>query len=79
MKCTSDYPASPEEANLLTIPELIRKYKCPVGLSDHTMGNAVAIASVALGASIVEKHFITDRSLGGVIPRFLQISMRCDR
>ena len=70
LKCTSDYPASPEEANLLTIPQLIKKYKCPVGLSDHTMGNAVAIASVALGASIVEKHFITDRGLGGVDSMF---------
>ena len=70
LKCTSDYPASPEEANLLTIPQLIKKYKCPVSLSDHTMGNAVAIASVALGASIVEKHFITDRGLGGVDSMF---------
>ena len=48
------------------------RYKCVVGLSDHTMGNAVAITSIALGATIIEKHFTTDRNIAGVTHRFLQ-------
>ncbi len=65
LKCTSEYPAPFEEVNLRTIPGLAVDYKLPVGLSDHTPGCEVAIAAVALGACVVEKHFILDRSLGG--------------
>ncbi len=65
LKCTSAYPAPPEEANLLTIPELARGFGCPVGLSDHTMGTAVPVAAVALGASIIEKHLCLRRADGG--------------
>ncbi len=56
LKCTSAYPALPEEMNLRTIPELARKFEVPAGLSDHTMGIAVPVAAVALGACIIEKH-----------------------
>ena len=62
LKCTSAYPASPEEMNLRTIPELARRFGVPVGLSDHTMGMAVPVAAVALGASIIEKHLTLSRS-----------------
>lgn len=62
LKCTSKYPAPPEEINLKTISYLKKLFKCPVGLSDHTLGIAVPIASVALGANIIEKHFILDRA-----------------
>lgn len=65
LKCTSAYPAPLEEINLKTIPDLQQKFNCPVGLSDHTVGIAVPIAAVAVGARIVEKHFILDRKLGG--------------
>ena len=65
LKCTSAYPAPPEEANLLTIPELALRFGCPVGLSDHTMGIAVPVAAVALGACIIEKHLCLRRADGG--------------
>ena len=65
LKCTSAYPAPPEEANLLTIPELTRLFECPVGLSDHTMSVAVPVAAVALGAYIIEKHLCLRRADGG--------------
>lgn len=65
LKCTSSYPAPPEEANLLTIPHMAQAFNCPVGLSDHTMGSAVAVAAVALGAKIIEKHFTISRVDGG--------------
>jgi len=65
LKCTSSYPAPPEEVNLLTIPDIATRFGVVAGLSDHTMGGAVAVASVALGSRIVEKHFILDRSIGG--------------
>jgi len=65
LKCTSAYPAPPEEANLRTIPELARRFDCPAGLSDHTMGIAVPVAAVALGACIVEKHMCLSRADGG--------------
>ncbi len=65
LKCTSDYPAPIEEANLLTIPNMADTFGTIVGLSDHTLGSSVAIASVALGAKVIEKHFILDRDLGG--------------
>lgn len=63
LKCTSEYPAPYKKINLKTIPHLMDLFKCPIGLSDHTMGFAVPIASVALGASIIEKHFILDRKI----------------
>jgi N-acetylneuraminate synthase len=65
LKCTSAYPAPAEEANLRTIPELARRYDCPAGLSDHTMGIAVPVAAVALGARIIEKHMCLRRADGG--------------
>lgn len=65
LKCTSAYPAPLEEINLNTIPNLADTFKTVVGLSDHTLGISVPIASVALGASIIEKHLTLDRSLGG--------------
>ncbi len=65
LKCTSTYPATIEDANLLTIQDMRQRYKVKVGLSDHTMGSEVAIASVVMGVEIIEKHFIIDRSIGG--------------
>ncbi len=65
LKCTSSYPAVPEEINLRTIPHLAEAFGCPVGLSDHTMGSAVAVAAVALGARVIEKHFTLSRADGG--------------
>lgn len=65
LKCTSSYPAPPEEANLLTIPHMGQAFNCPTGLSDHTMGSAVAVAAVALGARVIEKHFTISRADGG--------------
>lgn len=65
LKCTSEYPATIEEANLLTIPDMKKKFGVRVGLSDHTEGAIVPMAAVALGAEVVEKHFIIDRSIGG--------------
>ena len=65
LKCTSAYPARPEEANLRTIPELARRFHCPAGLSDHTMGVAVPVAAVAVGACILEKHLCLRRADGG--------------
>ena len=65
LKCTTAYPAPAEEANLRTIPHMAEAFHCPVGLSDHTMGSAVAVAAVALGARIVEKHFTLSRADGG--------------
>jgi len=70
LKCTSTYPASPEASNLLTIPHMRALFDCEVGLSDHTMGVGVAVASVALGASVIEKHFTLDRADGGVDSTF---------
>jgi pseudaminic acid synthase len=65
LKCTSSYPAPLKEVNLNTIPDMRQKFKTVVGLSDHTMGVSVPVASVALGAKIIEKHFILDKALGG--------------
>lgn len=65
LKCTSAYPAPPEEMNLRTIPNMAEAFGCPVGLSDHTLGIAVPVAAVALGACIVEKHFTLSRSIPG--------------
>lgn len=65
LHCISAYPAADEEANLRTVPHLGEAFGCVSGLSDHTLGSAVAIASIALGASMVEKHFTIDRADGG--------------
>lgn len=65
LKCTSAYPAPPEEANLRTIPHLADAFGVPAGLSDHTMGSAAAVASVCLGGCIIEKHFTKSRSEPG--------------
>ena len=62
LKCTSAYPAQPEEMNLHTIPHMAEAFGAPVGLSDHTLGIAVPVAAVALGACIVEKHFTLSRN-----------------
>jgi pseudaminic acid synthase len=70
LKCTSTYPASPENTNLLTIPHLSQLHNCLVGLSDHTMGIGVSVAAVALGARIIEKHFTLRRADGGVDSAF---------
>lgn len=70
LKCTSTYPSSPKNSNLLTIPHLRSLFGCEVGLSDHTMGVGVSVASVVLGASVVEKHFTLSRADGGVDSAF---------
>lgn len=70
LKCTSHYPADPVDANLATIPHLAQLFDCQVGLSDHTAGIGVAVASVVLGASVIEKHFVLDRGEGGVDAEF---------
>lgn len=70
LKCTSTYPATPENSNILTIPHLRELFDVQVGLSDHTMGIGVAVASVVLGATVIEKHFTLTRADGGVDSAF---------
>lgn len=70
LQCTSTYPASPRNSNLVTIPHMRSLFGCEVGLSDHTMGVGVAVAAVALGATVIEKHFTLDRAAGGVDSTF---------
>jgi N-acetylneuraminate synthase len=70
LKCTSTYPATAENTNILTIPHLRKLFGCEVGLSDHTMGVGVSVASVALGATVIEKHFTISRADGGVDSAF---------
>jgi pseudaminic acid synthase len=70
LKCTSTYPASAENSNVVTIPHMSSLFSCHVGLSDHTMGVGVAVASVALGARVIEKHFTLRRADGGVDSTF---------
>ena len=65
LKCTSSYPAPIEEANLCMIADLANRFKVKVGLSDHTLGSIAGITAVSLGACMIEKHFILDRSIGG--------------
>ncbi|MES2680266.1 MAG: pseudaminic acid synthase [Bacteroidota bacterium] len=65
LKCTSAYPAAPEDANLLTIPDIKKRFSVAAGLSDHTMGIEGPVVAVALGAKVIEKHFILDKSVGG--------------
>jgi N-acetylneuraminate synthase len=70
LKCTSTYPATAGNSNILTIPHLRELFGCEVGLSDHTMGVGVSVASVALGATVIEKHFTLNRADGGVDSAF---------
>jgi pseudaminic acid synthase len=70
LKCTSTYPSTPENTNLLTIPHLQQLFNCIVGLSDHTMGIGAAVAAVTLGARVIEKHFTISRAEGGVDSAF---------
>jgi N-acetylneuraminate synthase len=70
LKCTSTYPAPPSDINLLTIPHLSELFNCNVGLSDHTLGNGAACASVALGAVVIEKHFTMDNEDSGSDSKF---------
>ena len=70
LKCTSTYPATSDNTNILMIPHMRELFECEVGLSDHTMGIGVAAASVALGATVIEKHFTLSRANGGVDSAF---------
>lgn len=70
LKCTSSYPATPEGTNLRTIPHMKDLFNCKVGLSDHTLGIGAAVASIALGATVIEKHFTLSRADGGVDSAF---------
>lgn len=70
LKCTSNYPARPIDANLRTVPHLAQLFNCQVGLSDHTPGVGVSVAAVALGATVIEKHFVLDRNGGEVDAEF---------
>ncbi len=70
LKCTSTYPATPNNTNILTIPHMRELFGCEVGLSDHTMGIGVSVASIALGATVIEKHFTLNRTDGGVDSTF---------
>lgn len=70
LKCTSSYPASPKDSNVLTIPAMAEIFDLPVGLSDHTPGIGVALAAIALGARLIEKHFTIRRADGGVDSAF---------
>lgn len=70
LKCTSSYPADPKDSNISTIAIMREKFECEVGLSDHTLGIGAAIASIAFGSSIIEKHFTLDRKKGGIDSAF---------
>jgi len=70
LKCTSTYPATPENTNLRTISHMKDLYKCPIGLSDHTMGIGASVAAIAFGAVLIEKHFTLSRADGGVDAAF---------
>ncbi|MCP1663167.1 sialic acid synthase SpsE [Methanocalculus sp. AMF5] len=70
LKCTSTYPATPENSNILTIPHMRELFGCEVGLSDHTLGIGAAVAAVAHGATVIEKHFTLARADGGVDSAF---------
>lgn len=70
LKCTSNYPANPQNSNIATIPHMRELFNCQIGLSDHTLGVGVPVASVALGATVIEKHFTLSRADGGVDSAF---------
>lgn len=70
LKCTSAYPAEPEDANLLTIPDIEKRFGVKAGLSDHTLGIEAPVVATALGAKVIEKHFILDKSIGGADAHF---------
>jgi pseudaminic acid synthase len=70
LKCTSTYPATPLNTNILTIPHMREMFGCEIGLSDHTMGIGVSVASIAMGATVIEKHFTLNRADGGVDSTF---------
>lgn len=70
LKCTSQYPAEIADANLATIPDMKKRFNVEVGVSDHTMGSIVPMVAVTLGATVVEKHFILDRNMGGADSAF---------
>lgn len=70
LKCTSAYPADPEDANLITIPDIIKRFKVNSGLSDHTLGIEAPVVAVSLGAKVIEKHFILNKSIGGADAHF---------
>jgi len=70
LKCTSTYPATPENSNVLTIPHMRKLFNCEVGLSDHTMGIGASVSAIAHGATVIEKHFTLNRADGGVDSTF---------
>ena len=70
LKCTSTYPATPENSNVLTIPHMRELFDCEIGLSDHTMGIGTSVAAIAQGATVIEKHFTLSRADGGVDSTF---------
>jgi pseudaminic acid synthase len=70
LKCTSSYPASPEDSNLATLPDMAKRFRCQIGVSDHTLGIGAALAGIALGATVIEKHFTLSRADGGVDSAF---------
>jgi pseudaminic acid synthase len=70
LKCTSSYPASPDDTNIVTIPHMRDLFNCQIGLSDHTLGIGVSLASISFGATVIEKHFTIRRSDGGVDSAF---------
>ncbi|MGB0428444.1 MAG: pseudaminic acid synthase [Flavobacteriales bacterium] len=70
LKCTSAYPAEPKDANLITIPDIATRFGVKSGLSDHTLGTEAPAIAVALGATVIEKHFILDKSIGGADAHF---------
>jgi N-acetylneuraminate synthase len=70
LKCTSTYPSTPKGTNIATIPHMREMFGCEIGLSDHSMGTGVSVASVAMGATVIEKHFTLNRSDGGIDSAF---------
>ncbi len=70
LKCTSTYPAPPQDTNLSTIPHMSQTFNCSIGLSDHSYGIGIALAAIGLGATVIEKHFVLDRKAGGVDAEF---------
>lgn len=70
LKCTSAYPADPKDANLMTIPDIEKRFGVEAGLSDHTLGIEAPVVATAMGAKVIEKHFILDKSIGGADAHF---------